>query len=133
MARGCSLVTLTAASCLCVQRELLAVLRSQWHDALLQALQKSKLNMSKLRMTSGYNILYPYLCLLPDEEYVGIMLQVGPCPVLAGPHWSCSGQQKWNMSPKGCPGCWEQALSAPWVEQPEKPLLCPGHGSFLIT
>lgn len=36
--------------------------------------------MSKLKMVSGYNILYPYLCLLPDEEYVGIMLQVGPCP-----------------------------------------------------
>ncbi|KFO89945.1 hypothetical protein N320_06339, partial [Buceros rhinoceros silvestris] len=56
-------------------RELLATLRCQWHDTLLQALQKSKLNMSKLRTTSGYNTLYPYLCLLPDEEYVGIMLQ----------------------------------------------------------
>lgn len=39
--------------------------------------------MSKLKTVSGYNILYPYLCLLPDEEYVGIMLQVGPCPAFA--------------------------------------------------
>lgn len=41
--------------------------------------------MSKLKTVSGYNILYPYLCLLPDEEYVGIMLQVRPCPALAEP------------------------------------------------
>ncbi|XP_074707629.1 DNA-directed RNA polymerase, mitochondrial isoform X1 [Strix uralensis] len=57
-------------------RELLATLRSQWHDSILRALQKSKHNMSKLPMASGYNILYPYLCLLPDEEYVAIMMQV---------------------------------------------------------
>ncbi|NWH48693.1 RPOM protein, partial [Fregata magnificens] len=57
-------------------RKLLATLRSQWHDSILQALQKSKRSMSKLKMVSGYNILYPYLCLLPDEEYVGIMLQI---------------------------------------------------------
>ncbi|KFP48361.1 hypothetical protein N323_03518, partial [Cathartes aura] len=57
-------------------RKLLATLRSRWHDSLLQALQKSKHNMSKLKTVSGYNILYPYLCLLPDEEYVGIMLQI---------------------------------------------------------
>lgn len=41
--------------------------------------------MSKHKTVSGYNILYPYLCLLPDEEYVGIMLQVGPCPILTEP------------------------------------------------
>ncbi|KAM6039800.1 DNA-directed RNA polymerase, mitochondrial isoform 2-T2 [Theristicus caerulescens] len=57
-------------------RKLLATLRSHWHDSILQALQKSKHNMSKLKTASGYNILYPYLCLLPDEEYVGIMLQI---------------------------------------------------------
>uniref|UniRef100_A0A8D0EN79 DNA-directed RNA polymerase n=1 Tax=Strix occidentalis caurina TaxID=311401 RepID=A0A8D0EN79_STROC len=56
--------------------KLLATLRSQWHDSILRALQKSKHNMSKLPMASGYNILYPYLCLLPDEEYVAIMMQV---------------------------------------------------------
>ncbi|XP_029821207.1 DNA-directed RNA polymerase, mitochondrial [Manacus vitellinus] len=57
-------------------RELLGTLRSQWHDAVLQALQKSKHSMAKARALSKYNMLYPYLCLLPDEEYVGIMLQV---------------------------------------------------------
>ncbi|NXW24397.1 RPOM protein, partial [Circaetus pectoralis] len=57
-------------------RKLLATLRSQWHDSILQALQKSKHSMSKPKTASGYNILYPYLCLLPDEEYVGIMLQI---------------------------------------------------------
>jgi len=61
----------------------LATLRSQWHDSILQALQKSKRSMSRLKTASGYNMLYPYLYLLPDEEYVGIMLQVGPCPALA--------------------------------------------------
>ncbi|XP_009978614.1 PREDICTED: DNA-directed RNA polymerase, mitochondrial, partial [Tauraco erythrolophus] len=57
-------------------RNLLGVLRSRWHDSILQALQKSKRSMSKLQTVSGYHILYPYLCLLPDEEYVAIMLQV---------------------------------------------------------
>ncbi|XP_075592411.1 DNA-directed RNA polymerase, mitochondrial isoform X2 [Balearica regulorum gibbericeps] len=57
-------------------RKLLATLRSRWHDSILQALQKSKHSMSKFKTVSGYNILYPYLCLLPDEEYVGIMLQI---------------------------------------------------------
>uniref|UniRef100_A0A8C0HM39 DNA-directed RNA polymerase n=1 Tax=Buteo japonicus TaxID=224669 RepID=A0A8C0HM39_9AVES len=57
-------------------RKLLTTLRSRWHDSILQALQKSKHSMSKLKTVSGYNILYPYLCLLPDEEYVGIMLQI---------------------------------------------------------
>ncbi|XP_010146564.1 PREDICTED: DNA-directed RNA polymerase, mitochondrial-like, partial [Eurypyga helias] len=59
------------------RRELLATLRSQWHDSILQALQQSRRSMSSnLRTISGYNILYPYLCLLPDEEYVGIMMQI---------------------------------------------------------
>ncbi|NXR06227.1 RPOM protein, partial [Semnornis frantzii] len=57
-------------------RKLLATLRSQWHDSILQALQKAKHKMSKFKTASGYNILYPYLCLLPEEEYVGIMLQI---------------------------------------------------------
>ncbi|NXG69067.1 RPOM protein, partial [Baryphthengus martii] len=57
-------------------RKLLATLRSQWHDSILLALQKSKNSMSKLGTASGYDVLYPYLCLLPDEEYVAIMLQI---------------------------------------------------------
>ncbi|NXH17218.1 RPOM protein, partial [Bucco capensis] len=57
-------------------RELLASLRGHWHQSMLQALHKSKSSMSKLQTVSRYNILYPYLCLLPEEEYVGIMLQI---------------------------------------------------------
>ncbi|NXG57642.1 RPOM protein, partial [Hemiprocne comata] len=57
-------------------RKLLGTLRSRWHSSMLQALQKSKHSMSKLRMAPGYNTLYPYLCLLPDEEYVAIMMQI---------------------------------------------------------
>ncbi|XP_053906418.1 DNA-directed RNA polymerase, mitochondrial [Cuculus canorus] len=57
-------------------RKLLDTLRSRWHDSILQALKKSKHSMSKLKTASGYKILYPYLCLLPDKEYVAIMLQI---------------------------------------------------------
>ncbi|NXP91660.1 RPOM protein, partial [Passerina amoena] len=57
-------------------RELLGTLRSQWRDAILQALQNSKRSMARPKRTSKYNVLYPYLCLLPDEEYVDIMLQI---------------------------------------------------------
>ncbi|XP_053821889.1 DNA-directed RNA polymerase, mitochondrial [Vidua chalybeata] len=57
-------------------RELLGTLRSQWHDAILQALQNSKRSMARPKRLSKYSVLYPYLCLLPDEAYVDIMLQV---------------------------------------------------------
>ncbi|NWZ96314.1 RPOM protein, partial [Nesospiza acunhae] len=57
-------------------RELLGTLRSQWRDVILQALQNSKRNMARPKRLSKYNVLYPYLCLLPDEEYVDIMLQI---------------------------------------------------------
>ncbi|NXV61108.1 RPOM protein, partial [Molothrus ater] len=57
-------------------RELLGTLRSQWRDAILQALQSSKRSMARPKRMSKYNVLYPYLCLLPDEEYVDIMLQI---------------------------------------------------------
>ncbi|KAM9174522.1 DNA-directed RNA polymerase, mitochondrial isoform 3-T3 [Mergus octosetaceus] len=57
-------------------RRQLAALRAQWRGAILQALQKAKHNMSQKRTMSGYNGLYPYLCLLPDEEYVDIMMQI---------------------------------------------------------
>lgn len=69
---------------LSTQRELLATLRPQWHNALLHALQHSKRNMARPKRLSKYSILYPYLCLLPDEEYVEIMLQVRACPALTG-------------------------------------------------
>ncbi|NXF11979.1 RPOM protein, partial [Smithornis capensis] len=57
-------------------RELLGTLRSQWHNAILQALQKWKHSVAKSKKRWKNSFLYPYLCLLPDEEYVGIMLQV---------------------------------------------------------
>ncbi|KAF2987305.1 hypothetical protein EK904_012938 [Melospiza melodia maxima] len=57
-------------------RELLGTLRSQWRDAILQALHNSKRSMARPKRMSKYNVLYPYLCLLPDEEYVDIMLQI---------------------------------------------------------
>ncbi|KFV61666.1 hypothetical protein N307_08370, partial [Dryobates pubescens] len=57
-------------------RALLASLRGQWQDSVLQALQHSKRQMSKFKKASGHNLLYPYLCLLPEEEYVSIMLQI---------------------------------------------------------
>uniref|UniRef100_A0A8C3LJ79 DNA-directed RNA polymerase n=1 Tax=Chrysolophus pictus TaxID=9089 RepID=A0A8C3LJ79_CHRPC len=56
-------------------RQQLVSFRSQWRDAILQALQKSKHNMSQVKTMSGHSVLYPYLCLLPDEEYVDIMMQ----------------------------------------------------------
>uniref|UniRef100_A0A8C3U7H6 DNA-directed RNA polymerase n=1 Tax=Catharus ustulatus TaxID=91951 RepID=A0A8C3U7H6_CATUS len=58
-------------------RELLGTLRSQWHSAILQALRNSKRSMARPKRLSKYSVLLPYLCLLPDEEYVDIMLQVG--------------------------------------------------------
>lgn len=67
-----------------LQRELLGTLRSQWRDAILQALQNSKRSMTRPKRLSKYSVLYPYLCLLPDEEYVDIMLQVGACPTHPG-------------------------------------------------
>ncbi|NWS76733.1 RPOM protein, partial [Crotophaga sulcirostris] len=57
-------------------RKLLDTLRSPPHDSILQALQKSKHSMSKLKMASGYPPLYPYLCLLPEDPPLAIMLQI---------------------------------------------------------
>ncbi|XP_065601949.1 DNA-directed RNA polymerase, mitochondrial isoform X1 [Cyrtonyx montezumae] len=57
-------------------RQQLAAFRSQWRDAILQALQESKDKMSQAKMMSRHSLIYPYLCVLPDEEYVDIMMQV---------------------------------------------------------
>nr|XP_048686682.1 DNA-directed RNA polymerase, mitochondrial isoform X4 [Caretta caretta] len=54
-------------------RELLTTLRSEWRKSLLQTLRESKIHMANRR--SWQMSLYPYLCLLEDEEYVDIMLQ----------------------------------------------------------
>ncbi|XP_068175572.1 DNA-directed RNA polymerase, mitochondrial isoform X2 [Antennarius striatus] len=55
-------------------RQLLAEHHEKWQKVLLQALRDSKRSLSK---TSAYSCsnLYPYLCLLKDDEYVDIMLK----------------------------------------------------------
>lgn len=67
--------------CSPLQQKRLASLRSQWQQALLQGLQKSRQHQARCMKKAGPKALYPYLCLLKDEEYVEIMLQVG--------HWPC--------------------------------------------
>ncbi|XP_048354229.1 DNA-directed RNA polymerase, mitochondrial [Sphaerodactylus townsendi] len=54
-------------------RELLAALRSRWRAALLQGFQESKLHLHQKQ--SGQLNLYPFLCVLKDEEYVDILMQ----------------------------------------------------------
>ncbi|XP_063003167.1 DNA-directed RNA polymerase, mitochondrial [Elgaria multicarinata webbii] len=54
-------------------RELLAGLRSHWHESLLRSLRESKLHMGQ--RISGQLSLYPFLCVLEDEEYVDILLR----------------------------------------------------------
>ncbi|XP_060131317.1 DNA-directed RNA polymerase, mitochondrial [Zootoca vivipara] len=54
-------------------RSLLSVLRSHWHASLLQSLQESKLHMAQRK--SGKLNLYPFLCVLKDEEYVDILMR----------------------------------------------------------
>nr|XP_023700034.1 DNA-directed RNA polymerase, mitochondrial isoform X1 [Paramormyrops kingsleyae] len=56
-------------------RELLEVLRSHWCKALLQALKEAKVILGHSSQKSGKMNLYPYLCLLDNDEYVDIMLQ----------------------------------------------------------
>ncbi|KPP62268.1 hypothetical protein Z043_119557, partial [Scleropages formosus] len=57
-------------------RELLEGVRSRWQKDLLQALKDSKVILAHSGKKSGKMNLYPYLCLLDDQEYVDIMLQV---------------------------------------------------------
>ncbi|XP_005170579.2 DNA-directed RNA polymerase, mitochondrial [Danio rerio] len=56
-------------------RELLAKQRKHWEKALLQALKDRKQMMSNNSQKSWNTCLYPYLCILDDQEYVDIMLQ----------------------------------------------------------
>lgn len=56
-------------------RELLAQQREQWHKALLQALRESKMILAQSNQKSNRSLLYPYLCILDDKEYVDAMLQ----------------------------------------------------------
>ncbi|KAL4658925.1 DNA-directed RNA polymerase, mitochondrial isoform X1 [Arapaima gigas] len=56
-------------------RELLEGVRSRWQKDLLQAFKDSKVILAHSGKKSGKMNLYPYLCLLDDQEYVEIMLQ----------------------------------------------------------
>ncbi|XP_075062200.1 DNA-directed RNA polymerase, mitochondrial [Mixophyes fleayi] len=56
-------------------RAVLADLRSGWKKALHSALSDSKKHLSEISKKSRKVNLYPYLCLLEDEQYVDIMLQ----------------------------------------------------------
>ncbi|KAM5192630.1 DNA-directed RNA polymerase, mitochondrial isoform 2-T2 [Mantella aurantiaca] len=56
-------------------RAVLASLRSNWEEALRHALQDSKRQLAEIHMKTRRINMYPYLCLLEDEQYVEIMLQ----------------------------------------------------------
>ncbi|CAI9552467.1 unnamed protein product [Staurois parvus] len=56
-------------------RAVLASLRSVWGKTLLRALQDSKSQLAEISKRTLRINIYPYLCLLEDEQYVEIMLQ----------------------------------------------------------
>uniref|UniRef100_A0A9J8ALY9 DNA-directed RNA polymerase n=1 Tax=Cyprinus carpio carpio TaxID=630221 RepID=A0A9J8ALY9_CYPCA len=58
-----------------VNRELLATQRKHWEKALLQTLKEKKLILSSNSQKSWSTCIYPYLCILDDQDYVNIMLQ----------------------------------------------------------
>ncbi|KAH0625809.1 hypothetical protein JD844_034089 [Phrynosoma platyrhinos] len=64
-------------------RALLAMLRSRWRASLLQSLQESKLRLG-LKKTGQLN-LYPFFCVLKDEEYVDILMR--PDHLLPREYW----------------------------------------------
>uniref|UniRef100_A0A671LYK3 DNA-directed RNA polymerase n=1 Tax=Sinocyclocheilus anshuiensis TaxID=1608454 RepID=A0A671LYK3_9TELE len=56
-------------------RELLATQRKHWAKALLQTLKEKKRIVSSNSQKSWSTCIYPYLCILDDQDYVNIMLQ----------------------------------------------------------
>ncbi|XP_053321215.1 DNA-directed RNA polymerase, mitochondrial [Spea bombifrons] len=56
-------------------RALLDTLRSQWEKSLLLAFRDSKKHLEAISRKIRKINLYPYLCLLDDEQYVQIMMQ----------------------------------------------------------
>ncbi|XP_067272004.1 DNA-directed RNA polymerase, mitochondrial [Pseudorasbora parva] len=56
-------------------RELLATQRKHWEKALLQALREKKRTLSNNSQRSLSTCIYPFLCILEDQDYVNIMLQ----------------------------------------------------------
>ncbi|KAM9848916.1 DNA-directed RNA polymerase, mitochondrial [Aulostomus maculatus] len=55
-------------------RELLAEQRAEWQTVLLQSLKQSRGILAEAKRENRLDI-YPYLCVLKDEEYVDIMIQ----------------------------------------------------------
>ncbi|XP_051765316.1 DNA-directed RNA polymerase, mitochondrial isoform X1 [Ctenopharyngodon idella] len=56
-------------------RELLSTQKKHWEKALLQALKEKKRILSNNSQRSWSTCIYPYLCILDDQDYVNIMLQ----------------------------------------------------------
>ncbi|KAL6056869.1 hypothetical protein STEG23_003273 [Scotinomys teguina] len=56
-------------------RKTLKVLRGQWEKELLQVLQQTKATMA-CQAYEGQPTLYPFLCLLSEEEFVSMLMQV---------------------------------------------------------
>ncbi|XP_026103530.1 DNA-directed RNA polymerase, mitochondrial-like [Carassius auratus] len=56
-------------------RELLAAQRKHWEKALLQTLKEKKRVLSSNSQKSWSTCIYPYLCILDDQDYVNIMIQ----------------------------------------------------------
>uniref|UniRef100_UPI00398F7099 DNA-directed RNA polymerase, mitochondrial isoform X2 n=1 Tax=Pristiophorus japonicus TaxID=55135 RepID=UPI00398F7099 len=56
-------------------RKRLVDLRAKWQKSLLQAFRECKFHLAGDRSCSWRMNLYPYLCLLDEEEYVDIMVQ----------------------------------------------------------
>lgn len=71
----CSEEKLTC-SCIFLQRELLATQRKHWEKVLLQALKDKKQILASNSQRTWSTCIYPYMCILDDQEYVNIMLQV---------------------------------------------------------
>ncbi|XP_043909827.1 DNA-directed RNA polymerase, mitochondrial [Protopterus annectens] len=56
-------------------RKILQELRSKWQKVLLRVFREYKFSMGNMNQHSGKISLYPYFSLLPDREYIEIMLQ----------------------------------------------------------
>ncbi|XP_062311594.1 DNA-directed RNA polymerase, mitochondrial isoform X2 [Osmerus eperlanus] len=56
-------------------RELLCELRSQWQSSLLLAFRETRQALASSSHHHLKTSLYPYLCLLQDQDYTGIMMQ----------------------------------------------------------
>lgn len=58
------------------QRQTLKALQGQWEVELLRVLRHTKATMA-YQAREGQPTLYPFLCLLSEEEFVSMLMQVG--------------------------------------------------------